>query len=54
MPLSTLSSNRAVRMLQAAADNKYGVLGVVSYNMETVIACIRAAEHNRGGPFWCR
>ncbi|EMC97768.1 hypothetical protein BAUCODRAFT_66832 [Baudoinia panamericana UAMH 10762] len=39
-----LSNNRAVRMLNAAAEGKYGVLGVVSYNMETIIACIAAAE----------
>jgi fructose-bisphosphate aldolase class II len=38
------SSNRAVRMLKAAEQGKYGVLGVVAYNMETVVACIRAAE----------
>ncbi|KAK3640072.1 hypothetical protein LTR56_012047 [Elasticomyces elasticus] len=39
-----LSSNRAVKMLNAAAEGKYGVLGVVSYNLETIVACIRAAE----------
>ncbi|KAK6416603.1 hypothetical protein LTR95_017433 [Oleoguttula sp. CCFEE 5521] len=44
MPHADLSQNRAVKMLNAAAEGKYGVLGVVSYNMETVIACIRAAE----------
>ncbi|KAK5136101.1 hypothetical protein LTR08_004151 [Meristemomyces frigidus] len=41
---STLPNNRAVKMLNAAAEGKYGVLGVVSYNMETIIASIRAAE----------
>jgi len=44
MPLEKLSNNRAVKMLNAAAAGKYGVLGVVSYNMETVIGSIRAAE----------
>ncbi|KAK3114283.1 hypothetical protein LTR53_007568 [Teratosphaeriaceae sp. CCFEE 6253] len=41
---SKLSTNRAVKMLDAAAEGKYGVLGVVSYNLETIVACIRAAE----------
>lgn len=36
-------------MLSAAAEGKYGVLGVVAYNMETVVACIRAAE-NKSSP----
>lgn len=44
MTLAKLSNNRAVRMLNAAAEGKYGVLGVVSYNMETIIASIKAAE----------
>lgn len=44
MAPADLSSNRAVRMLKAAEEGKYGVLGVVAYNMETVVACIRAAE----------
>ncbi|KAG8626390.1 hypothetical protein KVT40_005335 [Elsinoe batatas] len=44
MPLERLSNNRAVKMLSAAADGKYGVLGVVSYNMETIIGAIKAAE----------
>ncbi|KAK5002463.1 hypothetical protein LTR28_011391 [Elasticomyces elasticus] len=42
-----LKDNRAVKMLAAAAEGKYGVLGVVSYNMETIIASIRAAEAKR-------
>ncbi|KAK3115062.1 hypothetical protein LTR53_005981 [Teratosphaeriaceae sp. CCFEE 6253] len=41
---SKLSTNHAVKMLDAAAEGKYGVLGVVSYNLETIVACIRAAE----------
>jgi fructose-bisphosphate aldolase class II len=43
----SLSSNRAVQMLDAAAAGHYGVLGVVAYNMETVVACIQAAETKR-------
>lgn len=43
-PLAKLTNNRAVRMLDAAAKGKYGVLGVVTYNLETLIACIKAAE----------
>lgn len=44
MTLAKLADNRAVKMLNAAAEGKYGVLGVVSYNMETIIGSIRAAE----------
>lgn len=44
MTLTKLADNRAVKMLNAAAEGKYGVLGVVSYNMETIIGSIRAAE----------
>ncbi|GAB7364045.1 hypothetical protein MBLNU230_g4601t1 [Neophaeotheca triangularis] len=47
MTLEKLSDNRAVKLLNAAAAGKYGVLGVVSYNMETVVATIRAAEKKR-------
>jgi len=47
MPLDKLRNNRAVRMLNAAADGHYGVLGVVSYNMETIVASIKAAEKKR-------
>ncbi|KAG9963368.1 aldolase, partial [Aureobasidium melanogenum] len=44
MTLQKLTNNPAVRMLNAAAKGKYGVLGVVSYNLETIIGAIRAAE----------
>ncbi|KAH0364389.1 aldolase, partial [Aureobasidium melanogenum] len=44
MALQKLTNNPAVRMLNAAAQGKYGVLGVVSYNLETIIGAIRAAE----------
>lgn len=47
MPLDKLSDNRAVQMLNKAAEGKYGVLGVVSYNLETIVAVIRAAEKKR-------
>jgi fructose-bisphosphate aldolase, class II len=47
MPLNKLTTNRADRMLNAAAEGKYGVLGVVAYNLETIVACIQAAEAKR-------
>ena len=47
MALGKLSNNRAVKMLDAAAEGKYGVLGVVAYNMETVVGTIKAAEAKR-------
>lgn len=47
MPPQDLSTNRAVLMLDAAFTGNYGVLGVVSYNMETIIGAIRAAERTR-------
>lgn len=47
MALKKLSDNRAVRMLDAAAAGKYGVLGVVTYNLECLIGVIKAAEAKR-------
>jgi fructose-bisphosphate aldolase class II len=47
MALQKLSNNPAVRMLNAAGKGKYGVLGVVSYNLETIIGAIRAAESKK-------
>ena len=44
MAFDKLVNNRAVKMLDAAAEGQYGVLGVVAYNMETIVAVIRAAE----------
>ena len=44
MTLGELKSNIAVRILKAAEENHYGVPGVVCYNLETIIACRRAAE----------
>lgn len=40
----SLKNNKAVQMLDAAAQSGYGVLGVVTYNMETVVAALQAAE----------
>ena len=45
MPIN--KPNRAVDLLRKAAEGGYGVLGVVSYNMETIIASIKAAEAKR-------
>ncbi|TKA76080.1 hypothetical protein B0A49_03009 [Cryomyces minteri] len=42
-----LKNNRAIAMLDAAADGGYGVLGIVSYNLETIVAAVRAAERKR-------
>jgi fructose-bisphosphate aldolase class II len=47
MPLEKLSNNRAVKMLEAARKGRYGVLGIVTYNMETLVAIIKAAEAKR-------
>lgn len=42
-----LQNNRAIAILDAAAKGKYGVPAVVVYNLEGVIATIRAAEKKR-------
>lgn len=47
MSLPRLTSNRAIKMLDDAATGKYGVLGVVTYNTETLIGAIKAAEAKR-------
>ena len=47
MAFQKLSNNRAVKTLEAARHGRYGVLGVVVYNMETLIAIIKAAEAKR-------
>ncbi|WPG97755.1 Hypothetical protein R9X50_00053600 [Acrodontium crateriforme] len=47
MALPKLQENRAVQMLNAAAQGKYGVLGVVCYNLESIVAAIRAAEKKK-------
>ncbi|KAB8301623.1 hypothetical protein EYC80_003464 [Monilinia laxa] len=43
----SIQDNKAIRMLQAAEDGGYGVVGVVSYNLETITAVVRAAERKR-------
>jgi len=42
-----LKNNIAVRILKAAEEGHYGVPGVVCYNLETIIACKRAAESKK-------
>jgi len=39
-----LSQNISVRILKAAEHGRYGVPGVVCYNLEAIIACRKAAE----------
>jgi len=39
-----LKDNIAVKMLKAAEDGHYGVPGICSYNLETIVAAKRAAE----------
>ncbi|RAL64162.1 hypothetical protein DID88_002055 [Monilinia fructigena] len=43
----SIQDNKAIRMLQAAEDGGYGIVGVVSYNLETITAIVRAAERKR-------
>jgi len=45
--LGELENNKAVQILKAAEDGGYGVPGVVSYNLETIVAVVRAAERKR-------
>jgi fructose-bisphosphate aldolase class II len=45
--LGELKSNIAVKILTAAEQGHYGVPGVVSYNLETIVACKRAAENKK-------
>ncbi|KAE8454373.1 hypothetical protein EG329_005298 [Mollisiaceae sp. DMI_Dod_QoI] len=40
----SMENNKAVKMLKAAEEGGYGVIGVVSYNLETITAVVRAAE----------
>jgi len=39
-----LSQNKSVVMLKKAKEGRYGVPGVVTYNVETIIAIVRTAE----------
>ncbi|GLI74361.1 hypothetical protein PoHVEF18_002598 [Penicillium ochrochloron] len=45
MPLTT--ENRALRILDHAADNHYGVPAMCCYNVEGILATVRAAEAKR-------
>ncbi|MCJ1392045.1 hypothetical protein MMC18_004912 [Xylographa bjoerkii] len=45
--MSNLRGNKAISILDAAAKGKYGVPAVVVYNMEAIIATVRAAEAKR-------
>ncbi|KKY16246.1 putative fructose-bisphosphate aldolase [Phaeomoniella chlamydospora] len=47
MVLTKLSSNKSYQIIQAAEEGGYGVPGVVSYNLETIVAVVRAAEKKR-------
>ncbi|KAF4636078.1 hypothetical protein G7Y89_g2009 [Cudoniella acicularis] len=42
-----MKDNKAVKMLKAAEEGGYGIIGVVSYNLETITAVVRAAEKKR-------
>ena len=41
-----LSQNISVRILKAAEAGRYGVPGVVCYNLEAIIACRKAAPRS--------
>jgi len=43
----SLKDNKAIAMLKAAEEGGYGIIGVVSYNLETIAAVVRAAEAKR-------
>ncbi|KAH9219833.1 fructose-bisphosphate aldolase-like protein [Leptodontidium sp. 2 PMI_412] len=45
--MASMKDNKAVKMLKAAEEGGYGVIGVVSYNLETITAVVRAAEKKR-------
>ncbi|KAK9364891.1 ketose-bisphosphate aldolase [Lipomyces kononenkoae] len=42
-----LETNKALQMIKAAEEGGYGFPGVVSYNIETIVAAVRAAEAKR-------
>jgi fructose-bisphosphate aldolase class II len=42
-----LTDNRALRILDHAADNQYGVPAMCCYNVEGILATVRAAEAKR-------
>ncbi|KAK9327433.1 ketose-bisphosphate aldolase [Lipomyces starkeyi] len=42
-----LQNNKAVQMIRAAEEGGYGFPGIVTYNIETIVATVRAAEAKR-------
>ncbi|KAK9349701.1 ketose-bisphosphate aldolase [Lipomyces doorenjongii] len=42
-----LENNKAVQMIRAAEKGGYGFPGIVTYNIETIVATVRAAEAKR-------
>ncbi|EGD99443.1 fructose-bisphosphate aldolase [Trichophyton mentagrophytes] len=47
MPHTSLKDNRALPLLDAAVAGKYAVPGICCYNLEGVLATVRAAEAKR-------
>ncbi|KAL8674965.1 MAG: hypothetical protein Q9168_000668 [Polycauliona sp. 1 TL-2023] len=45
--MTPIRDNRAIGMLDAARKGRYGIAGVCCYNMEGIIATVRAAEAKR-------
>ncbi|KAL8709476.1 MAG: hypothetical protein Q9220_005859 [cf. Caloplaca sp. 1 TL-2023] len=45
--MATLKNNRAIEMLNQARKGRYGIVGACCYNMEGIIATVRAAEAKR-------
>jgi fructose-bisphosphate aldolase class II len=47
VPADWKSKNRAIQILKAAEEGKYGVLATVAYNIEHILGMVRAAEKAR-------
>lgn len=47
MVRSPLANNRGIAILDAAHDGKYAVVGACCYNIEAIVATVRAAEAKR-------
>jgi len=47
MPHRTLESNKTVQILKDAEDGHYGVVAPIIYNLENIVAFVRAAEKKR-------
>ncbi|KAL5113333.1 hypothetical protein ACEQ8H_008796 [Pleosporales sp. CAS-2024a] len=45
--MASLKDNRTLRILDAAAAGKYGVMGAIAYNIEQLTALVAAAESAR-------